>query len=402
MIRHLGVILFLCSTAAAAFEDAPQIHISEIIPPSLAQSVFYRVEEGNLAGKYIRFSIESDFGDFDVESLPMLVTRIRELSILSRAVNQEQRERGGSRKYDGGKYQVSADSAMDILTRPISTATNVAGQVGRKLEDPGPEVSPEVRREYMAVDQGKDDPVMSMHKRNIASQWGLNVYSSNAAVQEFLNKTASARSAGRIAAGAPAISRGVSSPFSIANRQLEMEISLLVKNKTISELDNLNNQMLSAMHVGDGLRLQFLHHRAYSPRGKTAVIHYLDLLQGVVNRSAFIDRAVTADSESAALEYEVAAMMLAYYHDGVSPLLKLVAHNGILEAVTRNDHILFLPMADIIYWSEENAGFFNNLKQQASQAGYSVWEILTAGDVTEEAANRLKGLGFELRKRMIF
>ena len=402
IIRLISAIWLLYSAVAAAFEDVPQIHISELIPPSLAQSVSYRVDEGKVTGKYIRFSIDSEFGNFTVDSLPLLMTRIREISILDQAVNQVHLRNKKSGEYKRGEYHVSADSALDIVTRPMSTASEVAGQVRSNLENNDSEVSQEVELKYMTGDDKTVDPVMAMHKRNIASQWGLDVYSSNPMVIKFLNDTASARAAGRIAAGTPGISRGNFSPFKFVNPELELELGLLIKNHSISELEGINNQLLSTMHVPDGLRLLFLHHRNYSPRLKTAIVHYLNLMTGVVNRSAFIEQAMKADSESAALGYEMAAMMLAYYHNKVSPLLKISSGENILQAVTRNNHILYLSMADMIYWSEDTEKYFNQLSRQAKQAGFSTKELMTMGEITDEASARLNDLGFVLRKRMIF
>lgn len=402
MIQTFCAILFIYSAAAAAFEDIPQIHISEIIPPSLAQTISYRVEDGRLAGRYIRFSIDSEFGELAVDSLALLITRIREISILSQAVNQLNRQSTRSGEYNRGKYSVSAESALDILTRPMSTASDVAGQVRNNLENNNQDVSPEIYMEYMTGGVDADDPVISMHKRNIASQWGLDVYSSNPMVQKFLNHAASARAAGKIAAGAPDISRVDISLFKFANRELELEIGLLVKNKTVSELEGINNLILSEMKVPDELRLIFLHHKMYSPRHKTAIIHYMNLIKDVLNRSAFIELAVNADSESDVLGYEIAAMMLVYYNNKVSPLLKLFSGKNMLEVVTRNNHILFLSMADLIYWSEDNGKFFEQLSREANQAGFSAKEILTAGEISEEASTRLKDMGFTLRKRLIF
>jgi len=402
MIRIFCAIFIFYSTASAAFEDIPQIHVSEIIPPSLAQTISYRVEDGRLAGKYIRFNIDSEFGELTVDSLPLLITRIREISILFQAVNQLNQQNSRSGEYNRGKYSVSADSALDILARPMSTASDVAGQVRNNLENSTQDVSPELYMKYIAGGDEADDPVITMHKRNIASQWGLDVYSSNPMIQKFLMDTASARAAGKIAAGAPDISRGDIAPFKFANRDLELEIGLLIKNKKISELEDINNQLLSGMNVRDGLRLMFLHHKMYSPRHKTSIIHYLNLLKDVVNRSAFIEQAVNADSESAVLDYEIAAMLLVYYNDKVSPLLKLHSGNDVLEAITRNNHVLFLTMTDLIYWSEDNGEFFKQLNREADQAGFSAKEIITAGEITEEASTRLKDMGFTLRQKLIF
>lgn len=402
MILRIVAIFYCYAGTTLAYEVIPQINISEIFPPSLTQSVSYRVADGKLEGNHIRFTIESDFGNFSIESIPLLISRVREISILSRAVNQVNQQHQNSPDYPRGKYRVSADSALDILTQPLSTASNVAGQVRRNFENNSPNGALETNMEYTSGFMEPDDPVIAMHKRNIASQWGLDVYSSNPSVQKFLNDTASARSAGKISAGAPVMERVDITPFKIENRKLELEVRRLIKNNSVSELEDLNNQILSGMHLKNEVRLIFLHHRMYSPRNKTEIIHYLHFLYGVVNRSAFIQQAVNADSESSALGYEVAAIMLAYYHQNVSPLLKLYTGDNLLQAVTRDNRILFFSTSDMIYWTEDTETIFKKLKQHAEQTGFSGWEIITSGDITDEASARLKSMGFLLRQRIIF
>ena len=402
MIRRIAAFFCLYAGTAVATEEIPQIIISEILPPSIAQSVSYRVEEGTLEGDHILFRIESDFGDFTIDSIPLLISRVREISILNRAVNQVGQQNQGSSEYSRGKYHVSADSALDILTQPLSTASNVAGQVRSNFENNSTAESPEIYMEYSAGRTESDDPVIAMHKRNVASQWGLDVYSSNPLVQKFLNEAASERSAGKISAGAPVMERVDLAPFKIENRNIELEIRRLVKINTISELEDLNNQILSGINLSDEVRLRFLHHRMYSPRYQTAIIHYLDLLRGVVNRSAFIQQAVEADSESSALGYEIAAMMLAHYHQNIAPLLKLYTGNKVLQAVSGDNRILYFSTSDMIYWSEENDVFFNTLNKHAKQAGFSGKEIVTSGDITDEASAQLQNMGFLIRKRIIF
>ena len=402
MIRRIAVLFCLYAGAVTADEGIPQIHISEIIPPSLAQSVSYRVVDGMLEGDHVRFRVESDFGNFTIDSIPLLISRARELSILGRAVNQVNLQNQKTSEYTRGKYHVSADSALDILTQPLTTASNIAGQVERNLDNNAPSDYQESTAQYTAVSTEPVDPVFAMHKRNIASQWGLDVYSSNTVVQKFLNDTASARSAGKIATGAPAMEMVDMAPFKIENRDVEFKLRQLIKNNSISELEDLDNQILSGMNLNDEVRLTFLHHGMYSPRYKTAITYYLDLLKGVVNRSAFIRMAISADSESSALGYEVAAMMLAYYHQNISPLLKLFSGNKVLQAITVDNRILYFSTSDLIYWSGNNEMFFKTLNKHAEQAGFNGKEIITSGDFSDEASTQLQNMGFQLRKRIIF
>ena len=400
-VLTIAVFMYVYAAAVTAYEETPQIHITEIIPPAIAQSVSHRVEDARLTGNYIEFRVESDVGSFNIESLPLLITRVREISILNQARNQMSRQWERPADYSRGKYQVSADSALDILARPMSTASNMADQVRKNLENtqdsPG-----EKYTGFNTSDMESEDPVIAMHKRNIASQWGLDVYSSNPDVQIFLSDAAMARSAGKIATGAPVMTNRNAMPLKIVNKDLEYEIRTLIKNNSLSDLDDINNKLLSGMNLNLLLVSEFLQHRIYSPRHKTVITQYLMLLKNVANRMAFLELAVKADSEKSALGFEIACKMLVYYHENIKSLQKLYSGNGVLQAIAMDNSMVFFSTADIIYWSRNTEETYDRLIQQAESAGFGDKELITTGEITDEAYTRLTEKGFVLKKKIIF
>ena len=398
----IGLALCLLTLSVSAYESAPQINISEIVSPELAQSISHRVEDARLSGNSITFRVESEFGEFNVESLLLLITRVREILILTQAVNEMNRTNRRPAEYSRGKYSVSADSALDILSRPMSTASNVAEQVRSNIEN-DPVNVPE--KYHLYTDEGnieKEDPVIAMHKRNIASQWGLDVYSTNPYVQMFLKDAAMARSAGKISAGAPPILNRRVMPMMIENKNLEFEISLLLKNRSISELEELNRRLLTGMNIDSQLISTFLNHNIYSPGHKTVITQYMNILNNVADRSAFFKLAVKADNEISALGYEVLAKMLGNYHEHISPLLKIYSANDILQAITRDNRMLFLTTADLIYWTEETERKYTSLARQSESAGFRNRELITSGVLTKEASMQMKTRGFDIREKFVF
>lgn len=381
----------------AYYEARPAVRMSEVLKPQQAQSVYHRVEDIELGGKFYKFRVDTEMGVYDIRSMAMFRNRIQEISTLIQAMSQFDKQDEALSDELGAQFSIRANSAVDILSRPVESAANLAGQFANNLED----TFSGTRKESGAVPgylvQELNDPVAAMHKRNIASQWGLDVYSSNLNVQGFLNSVTRARSAGKISAGTPTLRSQINRPPKSANIDLETELLYIFKNKGVDELENLNRHLLSAMKINNEVIDTFLNHPAFSPRHKTRITHYLNGLRGVRNRSAFIEAAHEVQDEVMALAFEESAMMLKYYHDKIQPLEKLFAGNDVLEAITRDRRILYFVPVDVIYWSEQTERLFLSLRLRAEKSGFSAWELITAGTLTEEASNQLKNKNFVLR-----
>ena len=163
---------------------------------------------------------------------------------------------------------------------------------------------------FSYITQELQDPVAAMHKRNIASQWGLDVYSTNLNVQQFLNSVTRARSSGKISAGTPSLQSQLNRPTKLADIEIETHTAYLLKSKGVSELQEINRAVLLGMKIKQKIVEAFLSNPAFSPRHKTRITHYVDALQGVRNRSAFIEAAAGIQSMTMAMAFEEVAMML--------------------------------------------------------------------------------------------
>ena len=56
-------VLFAVSTVSApAYEDIPDIALTDVVSPAEAQSVHHRIEEMAVQGNFFHFTVDSEFG----------------------------------------------------------------------------------------------------------------------------------------------------------------------------------------------------------------------------------------------------------------------------------------------------------------------------------------------------
>ena len=398
----VAYFLFFHLAIASAYEQLPTVHLTNILSPKLAQSVYHRVDDVEVSGRSFLFRMDSDYGVYNIRSLVLLRIRVNEIATLGHAINQFDRHDEIFSNELRGQLRINAESAIDIITSPVSSATNLAGQIATNLNDAlisTPEATPVKAFSYTGGQSV--DPVTAMHKRNIASQWGLDVYSTNPKVQEFLNAVAKARSSGHITAGAPQIGGKSGVSTNVTNRTAEAEILFLLKSKNELELDVINDNKLAGMNIRKDIRDEFIQHPFFSPTHKTRITHYLGLLEGVRNRSAFIQAVTEVEDEQQALAYQESVMMLLYYHQKIGPLLKLHAGKDVLQVIAQGNRMLYFAPVDIIFWSQSTEHLFDTLLNSISNAGFNGWELITPGILTKEARAQLEQRRFILREKFV-
>ena len=387
---------------AADFEEPHTPALSELLPPELRQSVHHTVEEVYLDGRFYQFRLDSEFGTYTAPSLALLRVRIREIETLSQAVNQLAGQADKPEQDARGQYSVSADSAIDILTHPVSTAGELAGQFAGNLNEtltgepsPGGEGAPAYRGTENL------DPVQAMHRRNAAAQWGLDPYSSNPRVQAFLDQVAKERSAGRISSGAPTFFASTQHRLSVEDEAIDTEVAAALKAEDPRALRAEDSAILAGIQVRTDLANRFLDSRAYSPRHLARISRYLKALDGVLNRGAFIEAALAAGDERTAMAFEEAAMMLVHYHRNFGRLQKLYAGTSLLEALTVDNRVVYFAPVDLVYWSRPTAELFEEQARRDRAAGLRGWELVAAGEVTGTANRKLAQREYAVRDRFV-
>jgi hypothetical protein len=402
LLAAAGIAAVPAIVAAAGVEAEPALDLATLLPAGLRRSSAHSVEEAAVDGRFYRFRMDSDFGLYTVPTLAMLRIRVAEVQTLSQSVGELQgATAAAAEQRTDAQWSVRSDNAIDIFSRPVETAQDFAGQVADDFNETfgnAPRGAGGTARWRAAM---PSDPTMAMHKRNVASQWGLDVYSSNDQVQDFLNHAAQARSGGRISAGSPSFISSAPRPLNVADPAIDAEVGNLLKNTGVEQLAAQNSALLRDMQVPAELVVAFIDHAIYTPRHQTRITRYLRALDGTVNRAAFLEAALPAPDEGVALAFEELALMLAHYHRHVAPIGKLHGAREGLQGITgANRIVLFLPV-DIVWWSEATGNMFGGLAQRSRSAGFSGWEVVVAGDTTVAAATALSELDFIVRANYV-
>ncbi len=391
---------------ADAYEAAPAVNAADILPPEELQSGSHRVlDDVQAKDRRFGFELETDFGNYRVESLALLKIRVHEARTLAQAMNAYEANDSTFASHLRGQLTVGADSWVDIIASPLNTASSLAGQlvgnVGETVKDikAGP-----AGASIDYSDTNKGGIVVAAHKRNIANQLGLDVYSTNPRVQEFLKLVAKSRSQGRVGAGVTTVSFRKSRERyrDVSGGKIGRQSSGLLLHLTPQQLDEGIDEQLAGMNVPDYVRGPFLHHSAYSPRHKTLITGYLDFMRGVKNRSSFVESALSAKTEADAESFVVLVRTLAAYHEQLEPILRLGQSGKRVTATTASrDLIVFLP-ADLLFWDAATNEEFARADLESNLAGYRQRELVVAGAVTPNAKRQLKRRGFKIRDSFAF
>jgi hypothetical protein len=246
------------------------------------------------------------------------------------------------------------------------------------------------------------DPTTAMHKRNVAAQWGLDVYSSNPAVQDFLNTAARARAGGRISAGAPAYFKSTQPGARSADLQVDALVAARIKTETVAGLDAANRGLLTGMQIPAATIDAFMTHAAFSPRHRTRITRYLAALEKVVNRAALLESALRSESERDAVAHELLAIMLLHFHRHVVPLRKLHYDNNVLQAIHADGGIVLLLPEDLVTWTAGVERAVDAVAKRARDSGFRNLEVMAAGAVSPSAQTQFGARGFTLQDHVIF
>jgi len=387
-----GLLVISSITWADNNEAYPVINSNTVLSSEYLSSTYHRVESVDINNDFYHFVVESDIGYFDIHSLVLLKKRVNEIKTISRAINtyeQQDDEFSGRLR---SQLSISGDSAVDLLRSPLNAASNLAGQLAGNLNATLAGEDPFVYQPERQASYEPKDPTTARHKRNIAFQLGLDMYTSNMKVQSFLNMVANARSAGKVSAGV-GLSNDIVNGSDIGG--MDFKIKFLIKNKTLTELDEHNRQWLSRIGISPALVNQFIKHPVLSATTKTVIAAYLSKLENVSRLDYFIKLVLTANDEVKASIYERLSQELWQYYNAVEKFTAFYNYKGQAAVITDSRRIIFFDTADLLIWSEFKQKQYEASAKHAESSGYKGWEIVSLGKISLLASQKINGLAFK-------
>ncbi len=373
-------------------ETYPVVNSNTVLSSEYLSSTYHRVDSININNDFYHFVVESDIGQYDIHSLALLKKRVNEIKTISRAINiyeQQDDEFSGELR---SQLQVTGNSAVDLLTSPFSTASNIADQLADNFNATLAGEDAFIEHSSRRASFEPKDQTTATHKRNIAFQLGLDMYTSNMKVQSFLNTVANARSSGKVSAGI-GLSNDISNQKSI--NEIDLKIKYLMKNKSLKELEYHNTELLSKSGINATLIKNFNNHLALSPTNKTVIATHISKLKNIARLDHFIELALTANDEVKALVYERLSKALWQYHSNTEKISAFYNYKGQAAAITDSRRIVFFDYADLLIWSEVKKKQYEKIAEHVAASGYKGWEVVSFGKVSPLASQKMNELSFK-------
>lgn len=290
------------------------LNASEIIPHQWLRGQNYRVKEKVVSdGVVSTYELETVYGPLTVENLILLFKRMHELRALHKM--EELQDSDVFTDAATGAATGTFYTAKGLLVDPVGTLSEVGNGIGKFFSrlSLGSSNSDTYRANALASALGQ----VAM-KRELAYRFGVDPYSSYVPLQETLNSLAWTAARGSLTlkgtfsllAFIPGGIVAVASLTSTAD-----SLRSLVRDKTPSELQEINARKLSAMGVSDSIARIFLSNSSYNPSEQTLLVGELANMKTVKDRVMFIIAACHARSEQMAILMRAMAQLMGFYNE---------------------------------------------------------------------------------------
>ncbi len=399
----IGLLACLPATGIArSANDEQAVVARDVLPPEFFRSVHYEIaEEVTRSRFFYHFRVTSDYGIYDIASLPMLRVRLHEIMTLAEVEPALNKSSAALKRAPAGRRGVGGDSVADIFSDPLGTAGTLLGNLAYNLE----ETLIEPDRNEPAATAESDGGFMvdpGPHKRSAAAQLDVDVYSSNAALQELLDTLAQARSAGKLRGPiAPTQTLRVG-PVAFGSGVFDERLRSLLKNKPAAEINGSVDQRLAAAGVSTTQRTAFLANRNYTPRTRLYFARYLGLLKQATGIENIVRSANSASAEADARAFVNLARMIAYHQLTGSHIERIATHRNYPVVLTDTGMLVLALPVDHFSWTDGNATLVASLDEFVAAEDAEAATILLAGKATPEAATQLEARGIGLREQYSF
>jgi hypothetical protein len=380
---------------AAGFEVDPVRSAAELVPPDLLTGPHYRIEPQVVTSGFANwYVVTSDYGDFEIRGDRMLRTRIREIEAL--AALDEMSKTEAFANAAGNALKSPFVATWNLITHPVDTIVGIPIGAWEAIKQ-GSQLARGERSEL--EDSGMLALIgFEMKKRQIANELGVDPYSSNKVLQKQLNRFAWAAYLG----GLPYLFVPFvdDSDFQKASVEPADRIAEALLVYSPEDLRRLNRIELAVMGIPEPLSDELTGHPWYSPRNATMLVEALAALDLARNRLAFVEVAVSAQSEDDALSYEQTAELMRAYSDRVSPIREIISISGTLMGYTESGTLAVPLAADHVIWDAKAANLAHAMTETLpSDLRVERVELVLSGTASPLARERFEALGVAVTER---
>ncbi len=377
------------------FEQRVELKASALLEPKLLQSNLYTVDEAVVNdGVLNHYTVRSRYGVFRINSTHGLKLLLHEIRAIAEMKKVETKSTAKESVVQSGKNTI--DAVSNLVTDPKETLEGAAAGVSSLFNRATQSVG---RRKTTDAEDNKLEQFIgkSKSKGEIATKYGVSVYSLNPILQEELERLAWADYLGGIGVAlAQSAVPGAGGALLTASGTTRL-LNDVINTTPASELWVRNKNKLEAMRVNPDTVQLYLNNPAFSPALQTIMVDALEKMQGVANRQLFVTISLQANTHEMARIITEIATMMAGYHRNVAALQSLAPVGRILYGKNRKGEVVLTFPADHVLWSTAVAGVASWLTEpgqgQAMPTSFQMWVL---GDYSGKARAELQALGWQL------
>jgi hypothetical protein len=391
-----GIIVLAVASGARAedYETQTSKPASQALPPGKAAGPEYRVVDPVVGDGYMyRFTVTSTYGPFDVTgagALRKLAHEIWAIGQLKQVTKSEAFLK--SLKDQAGKPLVFA---KDVVTKPVDTLTGIPKGVGRLFGNITTSVT--TPRKPSQDSRTQEVLLVGAFKRDYATRFGVDPYSSNEVLQEELEKIGKAAALGSWTASAAMIP--ISGPASsvITATSLGKSFNNVLATEPPSRIRIINEDKLKQMGITADRTQRFLDYPVYTPRQSLLLVDSLARLGGATGRDAYLDAALVAADEVEANFFVNMAQILRGYHESQGPITGLSMVGALTVAQTKAGAALIPFALDYGVWTANADRLSQEMKAGYRAPGFNgSFELWVTGSLSPKAKQALQARGFSV------
>ena len=242
---------------------------------------------------------------------------------------------------------------------------------------------------------------VSSWKRDYAAERHVNVYSSNAVLQEQLNKVSWAAAIGGIGVSGALTAAGGAAAIAVSNTRLANQVTEALKEEPPSRLRIINEEKLLAMGLSENLTERFLDHPHFSPRHDTVITDSLADLRGARGRDAFLAAILEAQDAVAATFFMNTAQTLRAYNETMSPIEDIATVSHLVVALAGNGRALIPFPLDHGVWSKRANEVIDLMKADYEKQGFrGRYDLWVTGTVSWRAKEEFARRGISVTENV--
>ena len=398
----LGGLPAHAQKAESHFELPLGIRASDVLPREMLRGPHHTVQENVVTynGFTNHFRIDSKFGRFKATGNGMVQVRITEINVIARL----EKMKNSDKFLDGLKESGGTllESTKNLVLHPVDTVGGFPSGLYNIFADMGVVAGKVMKGEASigeaTVKAGDALVGFSRNKRELAFTLGVNRFSDNKVLHEYLNSVTWATTGGTftIDLGKMAVTGPAGSV--LTGVSLTRTMGRMMRDNTTPGLQRMNEDALEAMGVKESIINRFIGNKKLTPRHQTAITQSLVSLSKAKHREAFLSLvSIKTRSLDDANMYQAVAAMIAAYNKTQVPITEVrTVENLVLFRNEKGSYVLTYPI-DNFFWTKQAA------KKMQKVVGRFSWkarkELWISGKFSDLAVKKLNELGWVLHDR---